>query len=669
MRIEFRAGYSDGGNQPSGDAPSGRVSGVAYSGGVMPQPFGDVVIDLYGIECAQQVPLMNSHRNTVWDKLGEVTAVVSDGALRIDGTITARSPGADYIIENGKSSDWQLSVGGNIVAAHKSRRGEVVNGSEVPEGIYVVERFFLREVSVVAIGADSNASMRIIASYEDYDNRVIDAIRGEMKMPDNKDNGIGKDIGVPAEPEATNVGASAGASDTTDEAVAKQVTATSCVQEDIVKAIADERRRVSDIRAVCAGEFPDIEAKCIDGGLEVNEARRMVLEAIRAKRPSEGPAIFVKENKFGVKEIEAALSLRAGVGEAELERSFSGEQIEAGMKNMDISLKEVVMACLDSEGVAHGRTLDNECIRAAFSTVSLPGILSNVANKKMLDSFREHPIIATKLCTSGDINDFKPSERFRITDVGDLLPVAPDGEIKEGGVTEEAATNKLDTYGKKFCLTRQMIINDDLGAFMKVPTAMGNRAARLIDQLFFSRLLGNPVQRDGNALFSTAHRNILSGADSALSLESLQKAIQLFMDQVDADGQPISVEPTVLLVPTALKHLAVQLTKGTTLVVSGGSNKSVQPSINVIADENLQVVSSPYLGNGSYTGSSVTGWYLFGSPSQVDTFEIGYLRGKRTPTVERGETDFNTLGQWFRVYFDIGVREQDHRGMVYSSGK
>ena len=155
MRIEFRAGYSDGGNQPSGDAPLGRVSGVAYSGGVMPQPYGDVVIDLSGIECAQQIPLMNSHRNTVWDKLGEVTAVVSDGALRVEGTITARSPGADYIIENGKSSDWQLSVGGNIVAAHKSRRGEVVNGSEVPEGIYVVERFFLREVSVVAIGADS----------------------------------------------------------------------------------------------------------------------------------------------------------------------------------------------------------------------------------------------------------------------------------------------------------------------------------------------------------------------------------------------------------------------------------------------------------------------------------------------------------------------------------
>ena len=36
--------------------------------------------------------------------------------------------------------------------------------------------------------------------------------------------------------------------------------------------------------------------------------------------------------------------------------------------------------------------------------------------------------------------------------------------------------------------------------------------------------------------------------------------------------------------------------------------------------------------------------------------------------VERGETDFNTLGLWFRVYFDLGVREQDHRGMVKAIG-
>jgi hypothetical protein len=255
-----------------------------------------------------------------------------------------------------------------------------------------------------------------------------------------------------------------------------------------------------------------------------------------------------------------------------------------------------------------------------------------------------------------------------MTYVGVLLPVGPVGVIKAGGLIEDSAKNQLDTYGKKFCLTRKMIINDDLGAFMKVPVAMGNRAARLIDQLFFKRLLGNPTQSDGKALFHANHKNLLTGTTSALSHSSLAKAIQLFLDQVDADDQPISVEPRYLLVPTALKHTAIELTRGATLVMSGGSDSTIRPALNVLVDENLEVVSSPYLANGTYTGHSDAAWYLFGHPGQVDTFEIGFLNGKRTPTVEQGETDFNTLGMWFRVYFDIGVREQDHRGMVKANG-
>ena len=249
-----------------------------------------------------------------------------------------------------------------------------------------------------------------------------------------------------------------------------------------------------------------------------------------------------------------------------------------------------------------------------------------------------------------------------------IVPLVPNGEIKHGGVVEESAKNQLDTSAKMFSLTRKMIINDDLNAFLQVPVAMGNRAARLIDQLFFKRLLANPAQRDGNALFHAKHGNLLSGATSALSADALKKALQLFLDQVDADGQPISVEPKYLLVPTALKYQAIELTRGATLIMSGSDN-TVRPAINVLADEGLQVVTSPYLANSGYPGASDAAWYLFGQPGQVDTFEIGYLRGRRTPTVESAETDFNTLGKQFRVYFDIGIREQDHRGMVKANGK
>ena len=438
-----------------------------------------------------------------------------------------------------------------------------------------------------------------------------------------------------------------------------------------VAAVKAERERVSEIQAICAGEFPEIEKQAVSAGWSPEVVTKKVLETLRAERPAASVNIAIHSKPEGGemrKTLEAAMSLRVGVSADALEKSYGAQTVEAGMREMDMPLKQLMVECMKLDGIPCSRGFDNETIRAAFSSVSLPGILSNVANKKLLQSYEAQPVIATKLCSTGDLNDFKETERFRLTDVGDLLPVAADGEIKDGGLLEEAATNRLETYGKKFCLTRKMIINDDLNAFMKVPVAMGNRAARLIDQLFFSRLLQNPAQNDGKALFHNSHRNILTGASSALSADSLKKAVQLYLDQVDADGQPISVEPRYLLVPTALKHLAIELTRGATLVMSGGAENTVRPAINVLADENLQVVSSPYLGNAAYDGSSQTAWYLFGDPRTVDTFELGFLKGKRTPTIERGETDFNTLGMWFRVYFDIGVREQDFRGMVKANG-
>ena len=433
-------------------------------------------------------------------------------------------------------------------------------------------------------------------------------------------------------------------------------------------AVKAERDRVGMIKAVCNGEFPDIEGKAIAEGWNREQVSEAVLAAYRAKQPTTVNITSKKENAMTAKHLEAALSLRAGIDGDTLVKSMGEETVEAAMKDMDMPLRAVLAECMRIEGMNVPRSFDNDAIKAAFSTVSLPGILSNVANKKLLQAYNAQPIIATRLCTTGDLTDFKENQRFRLTDVGDLQPIGADGEIKDSALTEEAAKNQLDTYAKKFCLTRKMIINDDLGAFLKVPTAMGNRAARLVDQLFFKRLMSNPTCVDGKPLFGRDHKNLLSGASSALSADSLKKAIQIFIDQTDADGQPISVEPSILLVPTALKHLAIELTRGATLMMSGGAENTIRPAINVLADENLAIVSSPYLGNKNYPNFSEASWYLFGKPGTVDTFEIGYLKGKRTPTVERGDLDFNVLGVWFRVYFDIGIREQDHRGMVKATG-
>lgn len=678
-----------------------KVVGVAYSGGKMNLPGWrhPVVVDLAGMEIPESVPLLTNHENKTDSRIGLISAAVRNNVLEITGEIVSDSKDAADIIAQGKAgADWQLSIGADVKECELVKGSREVNGQEVEGPFYHIKKSTLREVSVVAVGADAHTNMKVNAKFnlvnqegEAMNNKSEtksvsavsapnDAVPPEKKpepeqKPGNLANKPGNPANKPGEPEKKPDNAekkpgqaAAEATPPAIQASAGDVAATA--REAAQNAVKAERERISAIQAICDGEFPEIEREAIAGGWTPEVVTKKVLETIRAERPAANVNISVKTAPEGGelrKTIEAAMCLRVGVSADQLEKSYGAQTVEAGMAEMDMPLKQLLIECMKLDGIPYSRGFDNETIRAAFSSVSLPGILSNVANKKLLQSYEAQPIIAMKLCSTGDLNDFKENDRFRLTDVGDLLPIAADGEIKDGGLIEESAKNQLDTYGKKFCLTRKMIINDDLGAFMKVPTAMGNRAARLIDQLFFSRLLSNPAQADGKALFSTNHKNLLSGASSALSSDSLKKAIQLFLDQVDADGQPISVEPKYLLVPTALKHLAIELTQGATLIMSGTDN-AVRPALNVLSDENLQVISSPYLGNSAYEGSSQTGWYLFGDPKTVDTWEIGFLKGKRTPTVERGETDFNTLGLWFRVYFDLGVREQDHRGMVKANG-
>jgi len=637
-----------------GDSPQiTKIKGVAYSGADILQWQGRMVVDLAGMEFAPQIPLMDSHYNSTEYKLGEVTAKVEDNLLLVDGAITSQSEHARQIASEGKLSKWQLSIGATILAQKALGQDEKVkvNGIEFTGPMLIVTKSRLREVSVVAIGADSGASMEIAAS--------LDMSASLVTNPQNKES-ISMD---PKEEKAVN--AANPAQKPTEPVQASPVTtaedikaAAQAASQDAVKA---ERARVAEIRAICNGEFNDIQAKAEDEGWDASQTRKAVLDAIRAKRPVTAPNINTGVQAVGKQEMECALALRAGISGEDLAKSYDEHVVDAAMSMSDISLKEVIHESIRlGGGTPSSRVgLSNDDIRAAFSTVTLPGILGNVANKVMMKSYNSVAPVAFRLCSVGNLNDFKEADRYRMTDMGDLEKVGPDGEIKDGGVSEEGAKNKLDTYGKKFCLTRQMIINDDLGAFTKIPAMMGARAAKLVDKLFFKRLQENPIQADGSALFSAGHKNLIASA-GALSADALKAAITLFEGQTDADGEPIAVSPRKLLVPSALKFTAKELLHSA-LLIAKGSTDAVLPGANVLAEEDLEIVSSPYL-------TDAGKWWLFANPSECDTFEIGFLKGKRTPTVEQGDTDFNTLGMWFRVYFDVGCREQDHRGMVQSNG-
>ena len=134
------------------------------------------------------------------------------------------------------------------------------------------------------------------------------------------------------------------------------------------------------------------------------------------------------------------------------------------------------------------------------------------------------------------------------------------------------------------------------------------------------------------------------------------------------------VMPDRLLTGPALETPADNLFQGANIVVealgSTSSSRSVEPNMNAHRQKYRPIVS-PYLGapladRATFTD---TGWYLLPDPAGgYAVIQVGYLRGQRTPVIERGETNFNTLGISFRSYYDFGVALHDYRCGVFSAG-
>jgi hypothetical protein len=534
------------------------------------------------------------------------------------------------------------------------------NGREFAGPVNVARRASLGEISFVVLGADENTSAEIAASADQPQETDMDfaqwldaqGFAGDALTEQQTTSLRAMFDARPADPPAP-------ASDSPAAAIRAEAAA--------------EAKRIAAVRKVCAGKYPDIEAKAIEEGWD---ATRTELEVLRERRPN-GPTLQSGGKPVTAAAVEAALCLSVRMPEEKVLGWYGEPAVEAARSRdlRGMGLHELFFQVIHAAGghARPGRMTDetirtafeaDRAIRAAgggFSTISLSGILSNVANKALLEAYTAVEGMATVICAQADVNDFKQVTRYRMTGQGTFEKVGPDGELKHANLTEESYTNQIDTYGKIIALTRQMIINDDLSAFLQIPRILGRQSAIAVEKAVFALLLSNP-----GGFFSAANKNLQTGAGTALQIASLTTGEELFDNQTDKNGDPILVKSAILLVPTGLKVTAQQLMTETRVNETTTTDKP-KPANNPHAGK-WQPYASPYLNAQGLAGSSATAWYLFANPADVAAMEIAYLRGQRTPTIESGETDFDTLGMKWRGYFDFGVAMQDYRAAVKSAG-
>ena len=424
---------------------------------------------------------------------------------------------------------------------------------------------------------------------------------------------------------------------------------TGLTQADLQKAMEQERKRISEITAM----FRDFDVEGADEaivlGKSVEEAREMVMDQLRAR--NKGVSVTMGEaesDKFRAAAQDAVL-MAAGIPVAE---PAAGAQELRGY-----SMVEMARESLRRESGSTVNFGDNmELARAAInSTSTFPAIMSNLANKSVMVGFNEAETTYQIWAGKGSNRDFKEAARVALSEAGTLELVPEGGQFKQDSFGEASARTKVATYGKLFSLTRQAIINDDLGLFSKIATKYGSAAKRLVNKMVYAQLTGNVKMQDNVALFDTKHGNV-AGTGEALSVKAIAKAITAMRRQKGIQGEAtLNITPKYLVVPPELEMTAYQIVNSTAAVdgVNSGVANPYKGRFIVVADAEL---------------TDPDAWYLVADATQHDTIEVTYLNGVETPRLETRQ-GFDVDGIEYKVAFDCGVSALDFRGVFKNAGK
>jgi hypothetical protein len=293
---------------------------------------------------------------------------------------------------------------------------------------------------------------------------------------------------------------------------------------------------------------------------------------------------------------------------------------------------------------------------AGLSTSDFPNLLMSTGNRVLNQAYvvAQSPLL--RLAKRRDAVDFRTLYQIKLSEAPRLSEVREGGEVTHGARAESVESFKLKTYAKIFSLTRQAIINDDLGAFSDSASAFGRGAAQTEADLLVSLLTANTGNganlTDGSPLYGTgATRGNKSATGDAIGITSLGAGRQALRNMKDLDGKtPINATPKFLVVGPAKEVEAEQFLH----TISAVDSTMVNPF-----GGQLTLAVDPRL-----TGNA---WRLFADPAEVATIMVAYLNGADGPQVDQ-QLGWDVLGLEIRAVLDFGCGVNDFRGTWLNTG-
>ena len=411
-------------------------------------------------------------------------------------------------------------------------------------------------------------------------------------------------------------------------------------------------RSISDLGTTHALKAETVK-RMIDEKMDLERAHAFVLSEMAKDTESRKISPVTMSSEFNEK-----THLIRGAEEAILTRVNSSvfTPTEASLKLRGSSLMDIMKDVLSMEGVlTRGMTPNEICKRGFHTTSDFGNIMSGTINKILSNAYNTAPVDYGFFTQSVGVSDYKQVGHYAMSQGPSLLEVKEHAEYKRGSVNTKEEYMQLKKFGRIFGVTREAIINDDLNALANWPRKWAFAAAQLKASLAYGVLTANPNMQDGNALFSTAHKNILAaGGTAVLNEANLGAAITLLEQQTgfgsdDGDIQYIGAQAKYLVVSPAQKFAALKLV---TAVVPNQTS-----SVNLFSY--LTVKSDPRI-----TG---TKWFVMADNAFHDSVAMLHLNGEEGPQLESLE-GFNIDALEYKCRLDTGAKALDWKFAVYSPG-
>jgi hypothetical protein len=357
-----------------------------------------------------------------------------------------------------------------------------------------------------------------------------------------------------------------------------------------------------------------------------------------------------------------------GMEEAIMHRMDPRAQLtDLGRQYRGLSLVEMAREALEGLGVSTRGLSRSEVATRAFSvrsagyhnTGDFPSLLGGVGSRRLRAAYDLYPSTFQLWARrAANLPDFRITNVLAVGGAPELKKLNEAGEYTYGTISEDATGYRAFSYGRAIALTRQMFVNDDLGAFDRLLTRFGESARRLENRLVYAQITGNPAMQDGTALFHANHGNLLA-ATSTLTLDNMGKLRASMRKQKDLDGKSVlNLSPAYLIVPAELEQIAYQFTSSNYVPAKAadvnefrqGGRTSVEPIVEPLLDE-----------------VSTSAWYMAARSGSIDTVEYAYVDGSegvRTETFVSEDVD----GVKVRATLDFAAKVIDYRGLQKASG-